>query len=493
MKRLKFASAIFLTALISINTPVPYIEASTPSNINLYIDHTKINATEKPILKDGVTYLPIRTIGEALGVDVAYDSKTKKVTLDGDKAIVFTINKNIYTVDGESYTMDAKPFIKSGKTYLPLRAVANAFDTAINWDSKSQSIYIYTDANDISPLRVAMTTDSGTIDDKSFNQATWEGIIAYEDDYSGDIEYTFIKPAGEADADYLDAIDNLVDVDSDLIFLPGFKFETAVNNAQYKYPKTKFVIIDGVPHNGDYIEDIAKNTEAIAFSEVEAGFYGGLVSALMSETGKVGFIGGMEIPAVQKYGWGYVAGVAYANENYGTNVQVSKYIYQGTFTDVAGGQTLASDFYNQGCDIIFHAAGGVGVGVINEARTRRTDGENVWVVGVDVDQYEEGIIEDGTSAILTSSMKHLDNATYQVIDQVKNGKFKGGKVVTLDSTDKAVGLPDSNPNLTDNAIAIYEEVYNLVATEKVVVPKTLEELEAFLSANNYTTPSGVQY
>ncbi len=242
------------------------------------------------------------------------------------------------------------------------------------------------------PLKVAMTTDSGTIDDKSFNQGTWEGIIKYEEENAGAIETHYVKPTGEAEADYLNAYADLVDAGYEVIFSPGFKFETAVYKAQELYPDVKFIILDGYPHSGDYAEVIAPNTESIFFAEEESGFYAGITAALETKTGKVGFIGGMEIPAVQKFGWGYVAGVAYANQTYGTNAQVTNYVYQGTFNDVAAGQTLAGTFYNDGVDIVFHAAGGVGVGVINEGKTRRSAGEDVWVIGVDVYQYNEGIM-----------------------------------------------------------------------------------------------------
>ncbi len=492
MKRLKNISAVALGILMTVSTPLATVEASTSSHIRLYINKNEVIGTEHPIIQNGVTYLPVRAVSEALDIDISYDAQTQQVTLTGDKEIIFTVNKNTYTIDGTSYTMNAKPFIMSGKTYLPVRVIATALDCEIYWDGATQSVNLYIDT-DPTVLNVGLVTDSGTIDDRSFNQMTYEGIMAYETGNDDSTDITYIKPAGEAEHDYLDAIDDLVDRNTELIFLPGFKFETAAQKAQYKYPGTKFVIIDGYPHNGDYIEDVASNTESIFFSEAEAGFYAGLVSALSSETGKVSFIGGMEIPAVQKFGWGYVAGVAYANQKYGTNVVVSDFIYQGTFNDVVGGQVLADALYNNGSDIIFHAAGGVGVGVINEAKVRRTAGENVWAVGIDVDQYEEGIMEDGTSAILTSAMKRLDTAAFRIIDQVQNDKFNGGQVVTLDSSDGAVGLPANNPNLTDNTIAKYNEVYEEVANGTVVVPTTIEELKAFLNNCNYTTPYGVQY
>ncbi len=342
-------------------------------------------------------------------------------------------------------------------------------------------------------LKVAMTTDSGTIDDKSFNQGTWEGILKYEEENAGAIETHYVKPAGEAEADYLAAYADLVDSGYEVIFSPGFKFETAVYKAQELYPDVKFVILDGYPHSGDYAETIGTNTESIFFAEHESGFYAGIAAALESKTGKVGFIGGMEIPAVQKFGWGYTAGVAYANKTYGTNAQVTNYVYQGTFNDVAAGQTLAGAFYNDGVDVVFHAAGGVGVGVINEGKTRRSAGEDVWVIGVDVDQYNEGIMEDGTSVVLTSAKKELGNAAYETIDDIVNGEFKGGQKVVLDSSNGGVGLPAENPNLSEDTVAKYNETFAKVASGEIVVPGTVEELEAFLTAYGYTTAPGVTY
>ncbi len=342
-------------------------------------------------------------------------------------------------------------------------------------------------------LKVAMTTDSGTIDDKSFNQGTWEGILKYEEENAGAIETHYVKPTGEAEADYLNAYADLVDAGYQVIFSPGFKFETAVYKAQELYPDVKFVILDGYPHNGDYNADVKENTESIFFAEHESGFYAGIASALQSKTGKLGFIGGMEIPAVQKFGWGFVSGVAYANKTYGTNAQVTQYIYQGTFNDVAAGQTLAGAFYNDGVDVVFHAAGGVGVGVINEGKTRRTAGEDVWVVGVDVDQYAEGIMEDGTSAILTSAQKDLGNAAYNTIQEIIDGQFKAGQTIVLDSSNGGVGLPAENPNLTAETIAKYEETFAKVAAGEIAVPASVEDLQAFLTTYGYTSASGVSY
>jgi len=326
-------------------------------------------------------------------------------------------------------------------------------------------------------VKVGMVTDSGTIDDKSFNQGTWEGILKYKND-KGTIEEKYLQPSGEQHTDYVNAINDLVDAEYEIIVTPGFKFETAINEAAGNHKDNTFIIIDGYPHSGDYNFVKHDNVASIFFTEHEAGFLSGVAAALETKSGKLGYIGGMEIPAVQKFGWGYVAGVKYANETFGTNAEVTDYLYQGTFTDVAAGQTLAAGMYNKGVDIIFAAAGGVGVGVFNEAKQRAEKGEKVFVVGVDVDQYEMGKIKSGESVTLTSAMKRIDVAAYNYVDDKINGSFPGGEIITLSLADEGVGLPKDNPNLTADTIAKVEQAKKDVLDKKAVVPSTAEEITA---------------
>lgn len=327
--------------------------------------------------------------------------------------------------------------------------------------------------------KVGMVTDSGTIDDKSFNQGTWEGILKYKKD-KGTIQEKYLQPSGEQKTDYLNAINDLVDSGYKIVVTPGFKFETAINDAADKYKDAKFILIDGQPHKGDNKFVKHDNVVSIFFNEHEAGFLAGVASALSTKSGKLGFIGGMEIPPVQKYGWGYKAGVAYANKTFGTKAEVTEYIYQGTFNDVAAGQTLAAGMYNKGVDIIFHAAGGVGAGVFNEAKQRAEKGNAVYVVGVDIDQYETGKLTTGKSVTLTSAMKKIDVAAYNNIDDALNNKFKGGEVMTLSLADGGVGLPEKNPNLSDDIMKKIEQAKKDIKDKKVVVPAAQDKLDEFL-------------
>jgi len=319
-------------------------------------------------------------------------------------------------------------------------------------------------------LKVGMVTDAGTIDDKSFNQGTWEGILKAEEDM--EISPKYLKPTGTTEADYLKEIGNLYDAGYKFIVTPGFKFETAIFTAQDKYTDANFVIIDGTPHNPDYSEFRAEdNVVSIFFAEHESGFVAGIAAALELKEGDFGFIGGMEIPAVQKFNWGFQQGVAYANENFDTNIKMSaeNVVYQGSFDNVAAGQQLAAQMFDKGVKAIFTAAGGVGVGAINEAKSRAKSGEEVWIVGVDVDQYADGIYEGDKSIILTSAMKRIDVAAYDMIAAELEGTFPGGETLNFDAKNNGIGIPAENPNLSDDVQAQVASVFSQLQAGSITV------------------------
>ena len=342
-------------------------------------------------------------------------------------------------------------------------------------------------SNELTPvtdkLKVGMVTDSGSIDDKSFNQGAWEGLVKYKED-NPNCEIQYLQPNGQTTQDYVEAIDNFALSGVEVIVLPGFVFEEALGVAQERYPEITFIAIDAEPlvkyDNGIPVYGIAKNTVSIFFAEQQASFLTGIASALETKTNKVAFLGGMEVPAVQKLGWGFVAGIAYANANLGTNVNFVDYLYQGTFTDFDAGKSISAGMYDQGADIILTAAGAVGVGAISESKTRVESGENVYIVGVDVDQYDEGLLTDGSSIILTSAMKYLGEAAYNQIDAYVNGQFEGGQRILMDISIDGVGLPQSNPNLSEKTIEEINAVVDLIKQGTIKVPKTKEELVTFL-------------
>ncbi len=320
-----------------------------------------------------------------------------------------------------------------------------------------------------SDLKVGMVTDAGTIDDKSFNQGTWEGIKQAQDELG--VEAKYLKPAGTTEAEYLKEMGNLYDAGYKFIVTPGFKFETAVYQAQDKYKDAKFVIIDGNPHKGDFKPVVNDNTVAVFFAEHESGFLAGVATALQLKEGEAGFIGGMEIPAVQKFNWGFQQGLKYANENLGTNITIKadNVVYQGSFDNAAAGGQIAAQMYDRGVDVIFAAAGGVGVGAINEAKQRVKAGEKVWMVGVDVDQYDDGKYEGDKSVVLTSAIKKIDKVAFDMVQAELDGKFPGGETLTFDATNDGIGLPEKNPNLSDDTVKTVEDIFQKVKAGEIKV------------------------
>lgn len=319
-------------------------------------------------------------------------------------------------------------------------------------------------------LKVGMITDAGTIDDKSFNQGTWEGIQRAKKDTG--IESKYLKPVGTTEADYMKEITNLYDAGYKFIVTPGYKFESTIFQAQDKYADAKFVLIDGTPHSADYSEFRAEsNVVSIFFAEQESAFLAAVATALQLKDGEVGFIGGMEIPPVQRFNWGFQQGIAYANENLGTNIvmKAENFLYQGSFTEVAAGQQIGAQMYDKGIKAIFCAAGKVGVGTINEAKTRTKSGEEVWVVGVDVDQYADGLYDGNNSVVITSAMKRIDQAAYDMIQAQLNDKFPGGETLTLNAQNNGVGIPEENPNLSADVQSKVADVLAKIKSGAIVV------------------------
>ena len=324
-------------------------------------------------------------------------------------------------------------------------------------------------------VKVGMVTDSGTIDDKSFNQGTWDGMKKAEEEFGVKIQY--LQPGGVTESDYTKEIANLYDAGYRLIITPGYKFETAVFASQDKYPDANFLLVDGEPNNGktgdENILKVGDNTACVYFAEEQAGFIVGVVASVQLKEGDLGFIGGMEIPSVQKFNWGFQQGIDYANQNLGTNMSLKEenVLYQGSFDDSAAGTQIAAQMYDRGVKAIFCAAGAVGNGVITEAKTRVNSNNEAWVIGVDSDQYDDGIYAEGKSVILTSAIKKIDSTAYEMIKEYVNGSYPGGTVITFDITNDGVGIPAENPNLTEETVKTVDEVITKMKDGSIKVSK----------------------
>lgn len=307
-------------------------------------------------------------------------------------------------------------------------------------------------------ISIGLVTDTGGIDDKSFNQGTWEGIKRFQQEKNLPAEnVSFLQST--SDADYIPNLSQFADEKKDLIVAPGFLFEQAIKEIAADYPDQKILFIDAVVE--------APNVFNAVFAEHEGSFLVGVAAALKTQEAgknKVGFVGGADFDLIQKFEAGFEQGVKAVDPNMEIVIE-----YASGFDKSEEGQSLATKMFDDGCYVIYHAAGGTGNGVIKEGKDRAAEGQDVWVIGVDKDQYEEGIYGDGSkSVILTSMVKAVDHASYVVADMVANGKFEGG-IHVFNLKEDGVRIPENNPNLTDEWVKKINEFADKIKAGEIQV------------------------
>ncbi len=310
-----------------------------------------------------------------------------------------------------------------------------------------------------STYEIAMITDIGTIDDKSFNQGTWEGVKAYADANSKTCNY--FKPAEKSTNAYLAEIDKAVAAGAKVIVTPGFLFEEPIFIAQKTYPDVHFVLIDGNPHNADYTEfRTDSNTVGIVFAEEQAGYLAGYAAVKDGYT-KLGFMGGMAVPAVVRYGYGFVQGAEAAATELGVTGLTMNYHYTGNFEANPENQAVAASWYNDGVEVIFACGGAVGNSVMAAAEAT----EKGKVIGVDVDQSSE------SDRVITSAMKGLGNAVEQALTAFYADKFPAGEAWVLGADKNGVGLPMATSKFEKFTQADYDALYAKLAAGEITLKK----------------------
>jgi len=309
---------------------------------------------------------------------------------------------------------------------------------------------------------ICQITDTGGIDDKSFNQTAWKGI---EDAMAElDVEGKYLE--SQEVADYEKNINAFLEEGCDLIITVGFLIGDATAAAAEANPDRKFSIIDFA------YDPPIPNVKAQIFQTDEAAFLAGYAAAAVTQTGKVGTFGGLPIPTVTIFMKGFVEGVDYYNAAKGTNVEVLGYdlqdetagLFSMDFDDQQKGRELAVSLMDEGADVIMPVAGPVGLGAAAAIQERG----NAYVIGVDSDWYLTS--PEYGSIILTSVMKKMDATTFQVIETVIDGTFTGGNVVgTLEN-----GGVD---------IAPFHDLSNLISAE---VQAELDQIKADIIAGRIT-------
>ena len=304
---------------------------------------------------------------------------------------------------------------------------------------------------------LALVTDIGTIDDKSFNQGSWEGLVQYATE--NNISHKYYQPVEKSTDAYLDSIALAVEGGAKLIVTPGFLFEEPIFLAQDMYPDVHFILIDGEPHSADYSEYRTNaNVAPILYAEQQAGYLAGYAAVKAGFT-KLGFMGGMAVPAVIKFGYGFVQGAEDAAKEMGIAEITMNYHYTGGFDATPEAQAMAASWYNDGIEVIFGCGGAVGNSVMAAA-----EAAGAKVIGVDVDQSIE------SETVITSAMKGLAASVYQTVTAFYEGTFPGGVTTVKDASNNGVALPMETSKLEGFAQADYDALYAKLAAGEITIP-----------------------
>lgn len=319
-----------------------------------------------------------------------------------------------------------------------------------------------------------IVTDIGGVDDKSFNQSAWEGLQEWGKEHDlpkGADGYDYIQ-SNDA-SEYVTNIDTAVSNGFKTVFGIGYLLADSISAAADQNPDTQFVIIDSVIEDKD-------NVVSATFKDNEASYLAGVAAANTTTTDKVGFIGGEEGVVIDRFEAGFRQGVADAAEELGKTITVDVK-YAASFGDPAKGKSLAAAMYQGGVDIIFHASGGTGAGVFQEAKDLNESGDQdkVWVIGVDRDQEEDGAYttKDGKddNLTLTSTLKGVGAAVKDISDLALEDKFPGGE-------HKVYGLKDGGVDLTagylsEDAQKAVDTAKEKVIAEEIEVPEAPEDVK----------------
>ena len=306
----------------------------------------------------------------------------------------------------------------------------------------------------VATLKIGMVTDVGGVNDQSFNQGAWEGLQALaKEDSSFSVSYLESK----TDADYAANLQTFVDEKYDLIISVGYMLANATREAALANPDQKFAIIDDAT-NADL-----PNVACLMFAQEQCSYLVGVVAGTMTKTGTVGYVQGMVSDSMNLFGVGFVSGVLAANPD-ATVLQYNA----NSFADSAAGAAAATNMITNGADIIYQAAGGTGIGVINACADN-----GKYAIGVD---YDQSSIAPET--VITSAMKRVDIGVQKICKALKEGSFTAG-LVQYSLTDGGVDIAPTTTLLTEEALKAVEQAKADILAGKIVVPTSVDDCEAF--------------
>jgi basic membrane protein A len=297
---------------------------------------------------------------------------------------------------------------------------------------------------------VAMVTDTGGVSDQSFNQSSWEGLQDLSKKTGQKVSYLESKQ----ETDYVTNLDKLADSENKLIWGIGFAMSDAILNAAKTNKDINYAIVDN-----SYGDNTPDNVTGVTFRAEEPSFIVGYIAGKTTKTNRVGFVGGIKSPVIDQFQYGYQAGVLYAAKELGRTINVDVQ-YAESFSDASKGKAIANKMFSEGCDIVFHAAGGTGVGVIDAAKEA-----GKFAIGVDRDQAY--LAPDN---VLTSALKLVNVAVEKVSEEAINGEKIGGKTYTYGLKEGAVGIPTENKNVKPEVYDAAIKLQDKIKDGSIVVP-----------------------
>ena len=281
--------------------------------------------------------------------------------------------------------------------------------------------------------KIGMISDTGGVNDESFNQSTWEGLQQAQEKYGKDkVQVKYVESSQEAD--YTPNIETFVEEDLDLIIGVGYKMAGAIEEASKNYPDVQFAIID---HS---YEKQPENVTSLIYEDNTAAYLAGLVAAKKTETNKVAFIGGIKSATLDKFEYGFRAGVKAANPKCELTVR-----YLNSFSDSALAKSVANQMHKDGVDVIYTAAGAAGTGAIEAAKEN-----NKMAIGVDVDQSP--LAPDN---IISSTMKNVNVSIVNLVGEILEDNYQGGQVIVNTLASGGVGLSDTTKDHVSKDILDY--------------------------------------
>ena len=332
-----------------------------------------------------------------------------------------------------------------GQTAAPAESAAPAEESAAPAEESAAP------AAPAEKVKIGMVTDVGGVNDKSFNQTSWEGLQALDPEV---FEVNYLE--SKTDADYQTNINTFIDEGYDLIICVGYMLADATREAAEANPDQLFAIID------DSSIDLP-NVACLMFAQEQASYLVGLVAGSVTESKTVGYLQGMVSDSMNLFGIGYITGVLEACPD-ATVLQYNA----NAFGDIAGGSTAAKDMITKGADVIYHAAGGTGIGVISAC-----DEEGIWAIGVDTDQAPLA-----PDHVLTSAMKRVDVAAQDISKAVAEGNFTAG-IHMYDLSNGGVDLAPTRDHIPAEVIEVVEAAKTAIINGEKSVPTSVDDCPEF--------------